>query len=707
MFLISDLCQILESYLDKEGIELVYKAYLFGAEAHEGQTRMSGEPYIYHPIAVARILADMRMDSQTLVAAMLHDVIEDTEIAKEQVAEEFGQEVADIVDGLTKLDNIKFTSKDEAKAESFRKLVLAMVKDLRVILIKLADRLHNMRTLGAMSKEKKVRIARETLDIYAPIANRLGMSHIRYELEELGFQACNPMRYRILKESVEQIRGNRREVISKLQQAFTERLEAEKMPSVVNGREKHLFSIYKKMRTKHLPFHEVFDVYGFRVCVDTVDDCYRALGIIHNLFKPVPGKFKDYIAIPKINGYQSLHTILFSPMGVPIEVQIRTHEMHTVAEQGIASHWVYKASSNSDDDISLAQKRTRQWLKNLLDIQQHAGDSIEFLENVKIDLFPDEVYVFTPKGKIMELPRGATAVDFAYAVHTDVGSACIGVKINHQVMPLNSVLHNGDTIEIITDEYSTPNPSWLNFVFTAKARSNIRHTLKAMHKEESIVLGERLLNKCLGKVGLNLYDISEDKINTLLADYKLDSLDDLLFDLGMGNLLPQLVSRQLMPAKIIEEQDCKNSEELTKFAIKGTEGTVVSYAKCCHPIPGDMIVGNMSAGRGLVIHTKDCINVQEMLKTPEKWFDVEWSEHIEGDFSVAIRILAEQRKGVLAIVASIISEAEANIEKVSTTDKEGNYSYIDFILSVRNRVHLANLIKKIRHEPFIARISRF
>ncbi|MBF0264314.1 MAG: RelA/SpoT family protein [Gammaproteobacteria bacterium] len=706
MFLISDLCLILESYLDKEGIELVYKAYLFGAEAHDGQTRMSGEPYIYHPIAVARILADMRMDAQTLVAAMLHDVIEDTEIAKEQVADEFGQEVAEIVDGLTKLDNIKFNSKDEAKAESFRKLVLAMVNDLRVILIKLADRLHNMRTLGAMAQEKKVRIARETLDIYAPIANRLGMSHLRYELEELGFQACNPMRYRVLKESVDKIRGNRREVISKLKLAFTERLESEKMPSIVDGREKHLFSIYKKMRTKHLPFDEVFDVYGFRICVQTVDDCYRTLGIIHNLFKPVPGKFKDYIAIPKINGYQSLHTVLFSPMGVPIEVQIRTKDMHTVAENGVASHWVYKASTNSDDDISLAQKRTRQWLQNLLDIQQHAGDSIEFLENVKIDLFPDEVYVFTPKGKIMELPRGATAVDFAYAVHTGVGNSCVGVKINHQVVPLNSVLHNGDTIEIKTVEGSNPNPSWLNFVFTAKARSNIRHTLKAMHKEESIVLGERLLNRCLSKVNMNLYDIPESKIDALIDEYKLDSLDDLLFDLGMGKRLPQLVARQLLPQEIVEEQD-QNNEQLSSLAIKGTEGTVVSYAKCCHPIPGDEIIGNMSSGRGLVIHTKDCVNVQEMIKMPEKWFSVEWSDNVEGEFNVALRLLVEQKKGVLAIVASIISGEEANIEKVTTTDKEGNYSYIDFIISVRNRIHLANLIKKIRHESFVARISRF
>ncbi|MFK5986107.1 MAG: RelA/SpoT family protein [Pseudomonadota bacterium] len=713
MFLISDLCTILESYLSKSDIESVYKAYLFGAEAHSGQTRKSGEPYIYHPIAVARILAELRMDSKTLVAAILHDVIEDTPTAKEQIVTAFGQEVADIVDGLTKLDHIRFNSKAEAKAESFRKLILSMVKDLRVILIKLADRLHNMRTLGVMSTKKARRIAEETLEVYAPIANRLGMNNIRHELEDLGFKSYHPMRYRVLSESINKIRGNRKEIVNKIRLSLEHRLREEGIDCKVLGREKHLYSIYTKMRKKQLPFLEVFDVYAFRIIVSSVDQCYRALGIVHNLYKPVPGKFKDYIAIPKVNGYQSLHSVLFSPYGVSLEVQIRTDDMHKVAEQGVASHWVYKTEEKEDTAVSgkkdtiIPLNRTRKWLKSLLEIQKHTGDSIEFLENVKIDLFPDEVYVFTPKGKIMELPRGATAVDFAYAVHTGVGDSCTGIKINHKLMPLNTILHNGQTIEVIISKGSQPNPLWLNFVVTAKARGNIRHTLKHLQEDEAIVLGERLLNKCLSRVDMSIFEIDQHQLDLLLKEYRLASLDELLYELGMGNRVPQLVARRLIPQKLIDEEDNKCMlKSGNSLAIKGTEGTVVSYAKCCYPIPGDDIIGYLSTGRGLVMHTRECSNAGDYLKKPEKWVELEWSHEVKGDFSVSMRILAEHKKGVLANVAAIISENEANIEQVTTTQKEGNYSLIDFVLTVKSRDHLAKLMRKLRVMEYVAKISR-
>ncbi len=706
MLLINDLCNLVSTYLTEEEKELIRKAYLFGANAHEGQIRKSGEPYITHPIAVSYILAEMHMDAQTLVAAMLHDVIEDTHVIKEKIIEEFGEEVADIVDGLTKLNHITFSSKNEAKAESFRKLILAMVKDLRVIIIKLADRLHNMRTLGVMSAEKSRRIANETLEIYAPIANRLGMNRLRHELEELGFLSCHPMRYRILKETVEKARGNRKEIVHKISQTIRERFYQEQLDCKVEGREKFLYSIYKKMRTKHRPFYEVFDVYAFRITVETVDECYRSLGIIHNIYKPVPGKFKDYIAIPKINGYQSLHSILFSPFGIPIEVQIRTFDMHSVADEGIASHWRYKADKSEKKSHEVSQSKMREWLKSLLEMQQNAGNSVEFLENVKIDLFPDEVYIFTPKGKIMELPRGATAVDFAYAVHTDVGNTCTGVKIDQHMMPLNTVLHNGQTVEIITSASSTTNPAWLNFVFTAKARSNIRHVLKQMQKDESIVLGERLLNKSLNKVNLSLYDIKSSLLNNLLQEYHLENMDDLYFDIGMGNRLPQLVARHLMPQELIESEDSKVHKDKPFLAIKGTEGAVVSYAKCCHPIPGDQIIAYMSKGRGLVIHTSNCRHSKAAAKNPEKYVDLEWSEDVTGDFYVALRVLAVHKKGVLAIVASIIAESEANINNVTTTERDENYSYIDFVLSVKNRVHLARLIRNLRQEEIVRKIIR-
>ncbi len=704
MFLISDLCKILSTYLDDDKVKMVYDAYLFGAEAHEGQTRMTGEPYIYHPIAVARILAEMRMDEKSLVAAILHDVIEDTDIIKEQIVEKFGYEVAEIVDGVTKLNHIHFDNKQEAKAESFRKMILAMVNDLRVILIKLADRLHNMRTLGIMRPDKARRIAAETLEVYAPIANRLGMNIMRHELEDLGFQAYYPMRYRAIKEAVLKTRGHQTAIVKKIQTALETNLHKENINCRVLGREKHLYSIYHKMQDKHLKFSEVYDVYAFRLVVDNVDVCYRSLGVVHAIYKPIPGKFKDYIAIPKVNGYQSLHTILFSPFGVHIEVQLRTQEMHDVAENGIAAHWGYKEGEDNANGSAIAQSKTREWLKGLLELQKTSGNPIEFLESVKVDLYPDEVYVFTPNGDIMKLPRGATIIDFAYAVHTDIGNTAIAAIINKNHCPLSTQLKNGQTIKILTASDSTPNPAWLNFVYTAKARSNIRSMLKNLHQEEAVVFGVKLLNKCLSKLQISIDDLSQTRIQKVLEDYHLKTFDDLLTQVGLGNRIPQLVIRHLFPDQSDTlDEPCKKGQSLN---IKGTEGTVVHYGRCCHPIPDDNIIGYISSGRGIVIHTRTCSNAKEFYKQDQKWIDLEWSHDINAEFSVSLRVVVEHRKGVLAIIASSISDSEANIEHVVTSNLDDQLSSLDFILSVRNRQHLAQIMRNLRILDMVKTITR-
>jgi len=697
---------MLEEYLEPEQVADVYQAYLFGAEAHEGQVRMTGEPYIYHPIQVAKILAQLRMDHQSIIAAILHDVIEDTPTAKEQVAEHFGEEVAELVDGVSKLTHIEFESKAEAQAENFRKMILAMTRDMRVILIKLADRLHNMRTLGIMRPDKRRRIARETLDIYAPIANRLGINNLRLELEDLGFQAMYPNRYRILDEAVKKARGNRKEIIETIGQALQERLNQEDLHGRVEGREKHLYSIYRKMRDKHLSFHEVFDVYAFRIIVDRVDTCYRVLGTVHNLYKPIPGHFKDYIAIPKSNGYQSLHTALFSPYGVPIEVQIRTEEMDKVAESGIAAHWLYK-SGNGEGGTS-AQKRAREWMRELLEMQQKAGNSMEFLENVKIDLFPDEVYVFTPKGEIMELPRGATAVDYAYMVHTDVGNACVAAKIDRRLYPLHTRLFSGQTVEIITAPNARPNPAWLNFVVTAKARSTIRAYLKNMQREESIALGRRMLERYLLAHDMDCDDLTEEHKRQLLGVFKVDSLDALLEEVGLGNRMPQLVSKVLFPEHAEESPEGVYDlvEDSKPLFIKGTEGMVINLAKCCRPIPGDPILGFISAGRGIVIHTQDCKNVGDYRKHPERWVDVEWEQGAEGEFPVDLRVDVANRRGVLATVAATIAETEANIDNVNMEERDGLHTALDLTVSVKNRRHLAAIMRRLRGLESVVRIQR-
>ncbi len=700
MFLISDLCAILESYLEPGQVADIYRAYLFGAEAHEGQKRLSGEPYIYHPLAVARILAEMRMDYQSIIAAILHDVIEDTPTAKEQIADQFGQEVADLVDGVSKLTNIHFESRAEAQAENFRKMMLAMARDLRVILIKLADRLHNMRTLGAMPPEKRRRIARETLDIYAPIANRLGMNKVRLELEDLGFGAQYPARARVLAESVKRARGNRREIIGKIETALQERLRQEGLEGRVIGREKHLLSIYRKMFSKRLSFNEVMDVYAFRIIVDKVDTCYRVLGAVHNLYKPVPGRFKDYIAIPKANGYQSLHTALFGPYGVPIEVQIRTEEMDKVAEAGIAAHWLYKTGEGGG---VTAQARARDWLRNLLEMQQNAGNSLEFLENVKVDLFPDEVYIFTPKGEIVELPRGATAVDFAYDVHTDVGNSCVAVKIDRRLMPLATRLANGQTVEVITAPTARPNPTWLNFVVTAKARSNIRNYLKNLKRDEAIALGRRLLEQALADLDETLLTVPEERLSTALKELNLEGMSDLLEQIGLGNRMAPLAARLLVPEETMPQPQPESARPLY---IKGTEGTVVSFAKCCRPIPGDAIMGFLSTGRGIIIHTQNCKNIADYRKQPEKWINVQWADQLDATFPADLRVEVTNQRGVLATVAAVIADAEANIDNVNLEDRDGIHSAINLTVAVRDRIHLARIMRSIKALDKVVKIGR-
>lgn len=701
MFLISDLCDMLAGYLDEDQVGEVYRAYLFGAEAHEGQRRLSGEPYIYHPIAVARILAEMHMDHQTLMAAILHDVIEDTATAKEQIIERFGEEVAELVDGVSKLTQAEFESKAEEQAENFRKMLLAMARDIRVIIIKLADRLHNMRTLGVMRPDKRRRIARETLDIYVPIANRLGMNAVRLELEDLGFSSMYPLRSRILQDAVKKARGNRKEILSKIETSIKRRMRQEELPGTIMGREKHLYSIYKKMLEKKLSFSEVFDVYAFRIIVDKVDSCYRTLGIMHNLYKPVPGKFKDYIAIPKTNGYQSLHTSLFGPFGVPIEVQIRTEEMDRVAEAGIAAHWLYKTS---DTPGNSAQMRAREWLKDLLEMQKGVGSSLEFIENVKIDLFPDEVYIFTPQGKIMELHRGATAVDFAYAVHTDVGNTCVAAKIDRRLVPLRTELYNGQTVEIITAPGAKPNPAWLNFVVTAKARTNIRQYLKNLKQDEAVALGRRLLDKALGEHGLGLETLTSQQTEHLLKEYNIATMEGLLEEIGLGNRMSVLVARTLVSEDMDKDENI--DENHRPLSIRGTEGMVVTYAKCCHPIPGDAILGFVSAGRGIVVHRQSCKNVAEYRTRPEKWIDIQWAQGIERDFPVDLRIEVSNQRGVLATVAATIADLDANIENVGIEERDGLSSTLTFTVDVHDRQHLAVIMRHIRLLPMVMRIVR-
>tara|TARA_B100000745_G_scaffold297159_1_gene243651 strand:+ start:3305 stop:5482 length:2178 start_codon:yes stop_codon:yes gene_type:complete len=701
---IDSLADDLSSYLGKDQINNVRRAYYYAEQAHEGQFRHTGDAYVTHPLAVASILSEMHMDHQSLMAAMLHDVIEDTGVTKTAIKSQFGNTVADLVDGVSKLNKITFSSHAEAQAENFQKMAMAMAKDLRVILVKIADRLHNMRTLEVLTSDKRRRIGRETLDIYAPIANRLGMNNVRVEFEELCFTALYPMRERRISAAVKRVRGNRKEIVLQIQTSLEACLEREGLPGRTIGREKHLYSIYEKMRSKHKSFSEIMDVYAFRIVVDSVDACYRVLGAVHSLYKPVPGRFKDYIAIPKANGYQSLHTTLFGMHGVPIEIQIRTEEMEAMANNGIASHWLYKSS---DDLPSNAHIRAREWVNGLLDIQKHAGNSLEFIENVKIDLFPDEIYVFTPKGTIFELPAGSTAVDFAYAIHTDVGSSCVACRISRRLAPLSEPLQSGQTVEIITAPGTQPNPAWLSFVITGKARSNIRHHLKNQKYSESVALGRRLLNKALANFGSNLASVAKENINTVLNQTSLKSLDQLLEEIGLGNRMSYLIAQRLTKhSDIALLENGSKPEQQESLAIRGSEGMVMNYAKCCHPIPGDPIVGHISSGRGMVIHTDDCNNITEIRDNPEKCVAVSWDPNVEGEFSVELRVELENLRGIIATLATTITGAEANIEKISTVERDARFIIVNLSLNVRNRVHLAHVMKRVRLIKAVTSVTR-
>ncbi len=689
----------LSSYLEYSQINLVKRAYFYAEQAHDGQRRRSGEAYITHPLAVADILASMHMDHQSLMAAMLHDVIEDTGISKKAIAKQFGDTVAELVDGVSKLTQIEFESHAEKQAENFQKMALAMANDLRVILVKLADRLHNMRTLGAMPPHKKRRIAKETLEIYAPIAHRLGMNDIRLEFEDRGFYAMHPLRASRLQAALKTARGNRKELVEQIQTAIEKRLEREGLIAIVIGREKHLYSIYEKMRQKKKYFKEIMDVYAFRIIVDSVDTCYRVLGVIHNLYKPIAGEFKDYIAIPKANGYQSLHTVLLGMHGVPIEVQIRTKEMDEMANNGIAAHFLYK---NTGDE-SISHSRARQWVQGLLEMQRRAGDSLEFIENVKIDLFPDEVYVFTPKGRIVELPHGATPIDFAYAVHTDIGHNCVACRINGRLAPLSQPLHSGQKINIITSQGAQPNPNWLNFAVSGKARSAIRHFLKHQRHHQSVALGKRLLSRALGEVSLRLDSLTEEQEAQLLHATQMKSLEDLLEDIGLGNRVAQAVAKLLQPDAAVNPPSGSIYSPLT---IDSAEGMMITFARCCRPIPGDPIIGHISSGKGLVIHQDTCRNITELRHKPEKISYVNWAPTVTGEFLVDVRVEVESERGIIATLATRVTEQGGSIEHIQVNERDAHNSVINLCIGVHNRIHLANIMRRVRNLSFVLRINR-
>ena len=698
---INQLVSKLETYLPPQQVELVQEAFGVASAAHQGQKRLSGEAYITHPIAVASILADLHLDGQTICAALLHDVIEDTPTAKEEITEKFGREVAELVDGVSKLDKVQFKSRKEAQAESFRKMMLAMVRDIRVIMVKLADRTHNMRTLGAMPPQKRRRIALETLDIYAPIANRLGIHSIKLELEDLGFQALYPARYRVLQRELKRSRGNQKEFLPKISANIDGGLKKAGLRGLVQAREKHLYSVFQKMRRKRVPLAQVIDVYGFRIVVEDVDTCYRVLGVVHGLYKPMPGRFKDYIAIPRINGYQSLHTTLFGPNGVPIEVQIRTNDMHQLAERGIAAHWQYKTG---ETDNSKQQERAREWLKNLVQMQE-SGNPEEFLESVRVDLFPDKVYVFTPKGDILRLPRGATCVDFAYAVHTDIGNRCVAAKLDRRLVPLRTAPRSGQTVEIITAKGAHPNPAWTNFVVTAKARAAIRTFLKTMKHGEAVELGRKLLDQALGEFKLSLKQVDAATAGLVARDLGFATADGLYEQIGLGERLAPLVARRFLPSDAsrtaVGDHDVAGS-----LAVAGTEGLLVSYARCCFPIPYEPIIAYLSVGRGVVIHRAECSNLSGWHKQPDKWLPVSWQPRLEREFASELRIEAANRVGVLAALAAKIAAVDTNISHVSVVERDDQNSTITFELQVRDRRHLAQVIRAIRRMPDVLSVQR-
>ena len=698
--------QRLATYLQPAQVEMVRRAYALGASAHDGQTRKSGEAYITHPVAVASILAELGMDAETLCAAILHDVLEDTPVARERIAADFGETVAELVDGVTKLDKIRFRDRQEAAAESFRKMLMAMARDLRVILIKLADRLHNMRTLDSMAPEARRRIARETLDIYAPIAQRLGMNRFKSELQDLGFRAMHPNRYRIISKHILSQPVLRRESMARIEAAIAQKLTHEGLSHRLVGRVKSPYSIYHKMEVEHKTFDQVMDVFGFRVVVGSVMQCYHALGAVHALYKPLDARFRDFIAIPKANGYQSLHTLLFSPFGSPIEVQIRTDEMDLVAERGIAAHWLYKKAGGAPNS---AQTRAHAWLSGLLESQQAAGSSLEFLDNVKVDLFPDEVYLFSPKGDILSLPRNATALDYAYAVHTDVGDHAVAARVDKKLVPLRTRLSSGQTVEIITAPSATPNPSWLEWVVSSRARTAVRHFLKHLQHEDAIELGHRMLDRALEALDNSLDRVAPALLESYLADSRLRRLEDLLSEIALGNRMPQQVAQALTHREGDDGDAAATPTRVAsaeKIQITGAERGVLSFANCCHPVPGDEIMGFLSSGKGIVVHRLECPNVPELRKSPERWVPISWGPDVQGDYRAGLRVEVENKPGVLAQVAAAIAEAHSNIDNVEYQERDLRMAVMHFSIEVKHRKHLADVIRRVRRLGVVVGVQR-
>jgi guanosine-3',5'-bis(diphosphate) 3'-pyrophosphohydrolase len=699
---IKSLAKALNKYLPEDQVDIVRAAYAYADNAHEGQMRRTGHKYITHPVAVASILAGMHVDHQTICAALLHDVLEDTEVGKATLDDLFGPQVTEIVDGVSKLSKI-FRTRAEAQAENFQKMAMAMAKDIRVIMVKLADRLHNMRTIGVMSSEQRKRIARETLDYYAPIANRLGIHSIKVEFEELGFQALYPLRADTIGRAVTKARGNRSELVEEIQVSLSTALNREGMTASVHGREKHAYSIYRKMKAQHKPYKDITDVFAFRIVVDQADDCYRALGIVHNLYKPVAGRFKDYIAIPKVNGYQSLHTTLFGMHGVPIEVQIRTKHMDAVAVNGIAGHWLYKSEVA---DFQSSQTRARQWVKDLMDLQQGAGDPLEFIESLKIDLFPDEVYVFTPGGDILELPRDACPVDFAYAVHTDIGNSCVSCRVDRLLSPLSTRLQSGQSVEIITSDNARPDPDWLTFVASGKARAGIRQALKDQQQSDSVAFGRRLLNRALSTENKTINDLDFRRLRRVFTEFDVRKLAELLAKIGNGDLMPYLVAQRLLSA------DNPEYESLTvqgdgPVAIRGGEGLVVQYGRCCGPVPGDPIVGHITPGKGFVLHIETCRNMNEVRnRSAKEIIPAHWAEKVDGEFLTTLRVEVSRKKGVIAEIAATITATDAGVEDVRIQERSAALTSMAVRVSVRNRDHLARTMRKLRVISSVQSIAR-
>ena len=686
---ISKLSSSLSEYLDDKQLEQVKKAFFYASNAHSGQFRSSGDPYVSHPIAVAKILADFKMDGDCLTAAILHDVIEDSGIPKSYLKNEFNVDVANLVDGVSKLDKISLTSKQEEQAENFQKMLLAMSKDIRVIVLKLADRLHNMRTLKYLNKDKQKRIATETLEIYAPIAHRLGMHQFYRELEDLAFEVIHPYKNKVLKNAIKKNTKGRKKILNKIESSIKEKLNEYELNSQVNGRIKHLYGIFKKMKTQTKSLDQVLDVYAFKITTNSVMDCYKALGILHNSFKPIEGRFKDYIAIPKSNSYQSIHTGIITFDGLPIEVQIRTNEMDELAEYGIAAHWIYKTGNKENP----AQVRAKRWVNTLMEVKKNVDDPQDFIEIVKTGLVPNEIYVFTPKGDIIELPKGSTPIDFAFAVHSDIGIHCRGCRINKNLAPINVPLESGQTISIITDNVPQANSSWLEFVRTSRARSSIRNNLKDLKLSKARKFGKAILEQALAPHEIKLRNIPKIRMDKLLASINVKSVRELFEEIGSGKRSSLVVAHQIIQFLDFDQSDLI---ELSNIQISGSEGLVISYATCCRPIPGDNIIAHFSNTKGIVIHTERCKNIRSIRKDPALCAQVNWDEKVEGDFAVEIKVLSEDKPGLLAEISTVISNYQANIESFKTDAPIGNSIQMHIVMNVTDRDHLARIMRKLR-----------